>query len=105
MQDLARAQHKKMKIRKEALMGIGGTPRKPGMLPVQVLEDNYMAAKKVTDSVLKTVKEIEKLKKGLPTTPGTQATQTTQSAYTSTGMGGKYSSTMIKNVMKKYFKN
>jgi hypothetical protein len=102
MQDLVRAQHKKMKIRRTAQMMPGGVPKKPGMLPVQVPEDNSMAAKKVTDKALQTVKEIEKLKKGLPVTPGTQTTQTTQSAYTSTGMG-KYSSENMKNVLKNYF--
>jgi hypothetical protein len=102
MKDLAYRQHEHMKIRKQAIIGVGGTPKKPGMLPVQVPEDNTQAAKKVTDKVLKTVADIEKLKKGLPTTSGTQTTQTTQSAYTSTGMG-KYSSTMVKNVVKKYF--
>lgn len=105
MKDLAYAQAKHMKVWKQAQMMPGGAPKKPGMIPVQIPEDNSMAAKKVTDKALKTVKEIEKLKKGQPTTPGTQSTQTTQSAYTSTGMGGKYSSVMVKNVMKKYFNN
>jgi hypothetical protein len=101
MQDLVRAQHKKMKIRRTAYMS-GTAPKKPGMLNVQVPEDNSMAAKKVTDTALKTVQQIEKLKKGLPTMPGTQTTQTTQSAYTSTGMG-KLSTSMVEGVVNKYF--
>jgi len=84
----------------------GAAPKKPGMIPVQVPEDNTQAAKKVTDKVLKTVSDIEKLKKGLPTQSGTQTTQTTQSAYsTSSGMAGKYSSTQVRSVLKKYFTN
>lgn len=104
MKDLAYAQAKHMKIWKQAFMSTMA-PKKPGMLPVQVPEDNSAAAKKVTDKALQTVKEIEKLKKGLPVTPGTQTTQTTQSAYTSSGMSSRCSSSMIKNVVKNYFNN
>lgn len=108
MKDLAYAQAKNMKIWKQAFMSsmaMVPAPQKPGMLPVQVPEDNSAAAKKVTDKALQTVKEIEKLKKGLPVTPGTQTTQTVQSGYTSTGMAGKHGSVMVKNVVKKYFNN
>lgn len=99
MQDLVKAQHKKMKLRKQAETM---PPIKPGMLPVQVPDDNPAAAQKVLKNTMDTVKQIEKLKHGVPALPGSQSQQTTQSTGSpGTGMG-KYSAEQIQNVLRKY---
>lgn len=101
MKELVRAQHKKMKIRRTAYM-TSTPPSKPGMIPVQVPDDNPAAAQRVLKNTMDTVKQIEKLKRGQPTTPGAQSQQTTQSTGSpGTGMG-KYSSEQIQNVLRKY---
>jgi hypothetical protein len=99
MQKLVEAQHKKMKIRKEALAqaGQGGTVFRPPKVNTPVPIGNVQETKKVVVPLLNASKKLETLMKGLP---GSGVQQTSQAVTVGTGMGVQSS---VKSVLKKYF--
>jgi hypothetical protein len=105
MQDLVKRQHKKMKIRKEAMEkdaatpipGRGGTPWNPPKINTPVPIGNVQEIKKVVDPLINMSKKMESLMKGMPSSGAQTTTQ-----GVGTGMG-KYSSEKVKNVLKNYF--